>query len=119
MVVLCVSLSATARAGLQADKFAATIVVNSLARAQSSYSGVVADKTAAIGTGTMTIITANERSRLVSLRQNGLKGWHRAGTPEKDPAFILDGASLKKARTACRKTPRHAGCTVCNRPSGY
>ncbi len=48
-------LSATARAGLHADSFAATIVVSQLARAQSSYSAVVADRTAAIGTGTMTL----------------------------------------------------------------
>ena len=48
-------LSATARAGLHADSFAATVVVSQLARAQSSYSGVIADRTAAIGTGTMTL----------------------------------------------------------------
>ncbi len=48
-------LSATARAGLHADSFAATVVVSQLARAQSSYSGIVADRTAAIGTGTMTL----------------------------------------------------------------
>ncbi|WP_137751382.1 flagellar filament capping protein FliD [Sphingopyxis sp. L1A2A] len=48
-------LSATARAGLHADSFAATIIVTQLARAQSSYSAVVADRTAAIGTGTMTL----------------------------------------------------------------
>lgn len=48
-------LNATARAGLHADSFAATIVVTQLARAQSAYSGVVADRTAAIGTGTMTL----------------------------------------------------------------
>ena len=48
-------LGATARAGLYADSFAATVVVNQLARAQSSYSGIVADRTAAIGTGTMTL----------------------------------------------------------------
>lgn len=48
-------LSATARAGIHADSFAATVVVNQLARAQSTYSGVVADRTAAIGTGTMTL----------------------------------------------------------------
>ena len=48
-------LTATARPGLQADSFAATIVVNSLARAQTAYSGVVADRTAAIGTGSMTL----------------------------------------------------------------
>lgn len=48
-------LNATARAGLHADSFAATVVVSQLARAQSTYSGVVADRTAAIGTGTMTL----------------------------------------------------------------
>lgn len=48
-------LSATARAGIHADSFAATVVVSQLARAQSIYSGVVADRTAAIGTGTMTL----------------------------------------------------------------
>lgn len=48
-------LGATARAGLQADSFAATVIVNQLARSQTAYSGVVADKSAAIGTGTMTL----------------------------------------------------------------
>ena len=48
-------LGATARAGLQADSFAATVVVNQLARAQTAYSGIVADREAAIGTGTMTL----------------------------------------------------------------
>ena len=48
-------LGATSRAGLSADSFAATVVVNQLARAQTNYSGVVADKAAAIGTGTMTL----------------------------------------------------------------
>src|SRR3546814_1393043 len=48
-------LGATSRAGLSADSFAATVVVNQLARAQTSYSGVVADKAAAIGAGTMTL----------------------------------------------------------------
>jgi flagellar hook-associated protein 2 len=48
-------LSATARAGIHADSFAATVVVSQLARAQSTYSGVVADRTAAIGIGTMTL----------------------------------------------------------------
>lgn len=48
-------LNATARAGLYADSFAATIIVTQIARAQSAYSGVVADRTAAIGTGTMTL----------------------------------------------------------------
>lgn len=48
-------LSATARAGLNADSFSATVVVNSLARSQTSYSGVVADPKAAIGAGTLTL----------------------------------------------------------------
>ncbi len=48
-------LSATARAGLSADSFSATVVVTSLARAQTAYSGIVADRKAAIGTGTMTL----------------------------------------------------------------
>jgi len=48
-------LGATSRAGQSADSFAATVVVNQLARAQTNYSGVVADRTAAIGTGTMTL----------------------------------------------------------------
>ena len=48
-------LSATARSGLSADSFAATITVSQLARGQTSFSDIVADKTAAIGTGTMTL----------------------------------------------------------------
>lgn len=48
-------LSATARAGLHADSFAATIEVTQLARAQTAYSGIVADREAAIGQGTMTL----------------------------------------------------------------
>lgn len=68
-------LSATAGAGLQADKFAATIVVNSLARAQSSYSGVVADKTAAIGTGTMTLtVNGVAKTITVGATNNSLEG---------------------------------------------
>jgi len=68
-------LSATARAGLQADKFAATIVVNSLARAQSSYSGVVADKTAAIGAGTMTLTVGGvQKTITVGSTNNSLEG---------------------------------------------
>lgn len=48
-------LSATARAGLHADSFSASIEVTQLARAQTAYSGIVADRTAAIGQGTMTL----------------------------------------------------------------
>ena len=48
-------LGVSARAGLQADSFAATVAVNQLARAQTAYSGIVADRAAAIGTGTMTL----------------------------------------------------------------
>lgn len=48
-------LSATARAGLSADGFSATLVVSQLARPQTVYSAIVADKSAAIGQGTMTL----------------------------------------------------------------
>lgn len=48
-------LGLSARAGLQADSFAATVTVSQLARAQTAYSGIVADRTAAIGQGTMTL----------------------------------------------------------------
>ncbi|WP_033074436.1 flagellar filament capping protein FliD [Sphingopyxis sp. MWB1] len=48
-------LSATSRAGVAADSFSATLVVSQLARAQTSYSGVVADRTAPIGQGNMTL----------------------------------------------------------------
>ncbi|WP_260580405.1 flagellar filament capping protein FliD [Sphingopyxis sp. PET50] len=48
-------LGATTRAGLSADSFAATVEVTQLARAQTVYSGIVADKSAAIGQGTMTL----------------------------------------------------------------
>ena len=46
-------LGATARAGMTADSFSATVEVTQLARAQTVYSGIVANKTAAIGQGTM------------------------------------------------------------------
>jgi flagellar hook-associated protein 2 len=48
-------LGATARAGMTADSFSATVEVTQLARAQTVFSGIVADKAAAIGTGTMTL----------------------------------------------------------------
>ena len=48
-------LSATSRAGLSADSFAATVEVTQLARAQTVYSGVVASRTAPVGQGTMTL----------------------------------------------------------------
>src|SRR3546814_8224120 len=48
-------LSATARAGLHADSFAATIEVTQLARAQTAYSAIIADREAAIGQGTLTL----------------------------------------------------------------
>src|SRR3546814_19217377 len=48
-------LSATARAGLHADSFAAPIEVTQLARAQTAYSAIIADREAAIGQGTMTL----------------------------------------------------------------
>ena len=48
-------LGATARAGMTADSFSATVEVTQLARAQTVYSGIVADKSAAIGQGSMTL----------------------------------------------------------------
>lgn len=48
-------LGATARAGLHADSFSATVVVNQLARAQTAFSAIVANRTAPIGQGAMTL----------------------------------------------------------------
>ncbi|WP_077147298.1 flagellar filament capping protein FliD [Sphingopyxis sp. KK2] len=48
-------LGATARAGMTADSFSATVEVTQLARAQTVYSGIVASKSAAIGQGSMTL----------------------------------------------------------------
>jgi flagellar hook-associated protein 2 len=68
-------LSATSRAGLSADSFAATVVVNQLARAQTNYSGVVADRTAAIGTGTMTLTVGGvPRTITINAANNNLGG---------------------------------------------
>ena len=68
-------LSATARAGIHADSFAATVVVNQLARAQSTYSGVVADRTAAIGTGTMTLTVGGVATTItIDAANNSLDG---------------------------------------------
>lgn len=68
-------LGATARAGIYADSFAATVVVNQLARAQSSYSAIVADRTAAIGTGTMTLTVGGVATTLtVDSTNNSLDG---------------------------------------------
>ncbi|WP_439567025.1 flagellar filament capping protein FliD [Sphingopyxis sp.] len=68
-------LSATARAGLHADSFAATVVVSQLARAQSTYSGVVADRTAAIGTGTMTLTVGGVAKTItIGASNNSLDG---------------------------------------------
>ncbi len=68
-------LSATARAGLHADSFAATVSVNQLARAQSSYSAVVADRTAAIGTGTMTLTVGGVATTItIDSTNNSLDG---------------------------------------------
>ncbi|MBJ7441144.1 MAG: flagellar filament capping protein FliD [Sphingopyxis sp.] len=68
-------LSATARAGIHADSFAATVVVSQLARAQSTYSGVVADRTAAIGTGTMTLTVGGVAKTItVDATNNSLDG---------------------------------------------
>ena len=68
-------LSATSRAGISADSFAATVVVNQLARAQTNYSGIVADRTAAIGTGTMTLTVGGVAKTItVDATNNSLDG---------------------------------------------
>ncbi|HEV2600389.1 flagellar filament capping protein FliD [Sphingopyxis sp.] len=68
-------LGATSRAGLSADSFAATVVVNQLARAQTSYSGVVADKAAAIGAGTMTLTVGGVAKTItIGAANNSLDG---------------------------------------------
>ena len=68
-------LGATSRAGLSADSFAATVVVNQLARAQTNYSGVVTDKTAAIGAGTMTLTVGGVAKTItIDATNNSLDG---------------------------------------------
>ena len=68
-------LSATSRAGLSADSFAATVVVNQLARAQTNYSAVVADRTAAVGAGTMTLtVGGTPRTITIDATNNSLDG---------------------------------------------
>lgn len=68
-------LSVTARAGLSADSFSATVVVNSLARAQTAYSGIIADKSAAIGTGTMTLSVGGVNKTItIDATNNSLEG---------------------------------------------
>lgn len=68
-------LGATSRAGLSADSFAATVVVTQLARAQTSYSAVVADKTAAIGAGTMTLTVGGAQKTItIGAANNSLEG---------------------------------------------
>lgn len=72
-------LGATARAGIHADSFAATVVVNQLARAQSAYTGVVADRTAAIGTGTMTLTVGGVAKTItIDAANNNLDGLAKA-----------------------------------------
>ncbi|MGL3820362.1 flagellar filament capping protein FliD [Sphingopyxis sp. R3-92] len=72
-------LGATARAGIHADSFAATVVVNQLARAQSAYTGVVADRTAAIGTGTMTLTVGGVAKTItIDAANNSLDGLAKA-----------------------------------------
>lgn len=48
-------ISVTARSGLNADHINASFVVSQLARAQTNFSAIVADKAAPIGQGTMTL----------------------------------------------------------------
>ncbi|KQZ74120.1 flagellar hook-associated 2-like protein [Sphingopyxis sp. Root214] len=68
-------LGATSRAGLSADSFAATVVVNQLARAQTNYSGLVADRTAAIGAGTMTLTVGGVAKTItIGATNNSLDG---------------------------------------------
>ena len=68
-------LAATSRAGLSADSFAATVVVNQLARAQTNYSGVVSDRTAAIGAGTMTLTVGGVAKTItIGATNNSLDG---------------------------------------------
>lgn len=68
-------LAATARAGLSADSFSATIVIDSLARAQTAYSDIVADKSAAIGTGTMTLsVGGTTKTITIDATNNSLEG---------------------------------------------
>ncbi|MBA3941097.1 MAG: flagellar hook-associated 2-like protein [Sphingopyxis sp.] len=68
-------LTATSRAGLSADSFAATVVVSQLARAQTTYSGVVADHSAAIGTGTMTLTVGGVAKTItIGAANNSLDG---------------------------------------------
>lgn len=68
-------LAATARAGLSADSFSAAIVVDSLARAQTAYSGIVADKSAAIGLGTMTLTVGGTNTTItIDATTNSLEG---------------------------------------------
>jgi flagellar hook-associated protein 2 len=68
-------LGATSRAGLSADSFAATVVVNQLARAQTNYSGIVADKAAAIGAGTMTLTVGGVAKTItIGATNNSLEG---------------------------------------------
>ena len=68
-------LAATSRAGLSADSFAATVVVNQLARAQTNYSGVVSDRSAAIGAGTMTLTVGGVAKTItIGATNNSLDG---------------------------------------------
>ena len=68
-------LGATSRAGLSADSFAATVVVHQLARAQTNYSAVVADRTAAIGAGTMTLTVGGVAKTItIGATNNSLEG---------------------------------------------
>lgn len=69
------SVSVTSRAGLSADSFNATIIVNQLARAQTAYSAIVADKSAAIGEGSMTLSMGGQNiSITIDSSNNSLEG---------------------------------------------
>lgn len=63
-------MTVSARAGMTADSFNATIIVNQLARAQTSVSAVVADRTAPIGQGTMTLAIGDKSFAITINAQN-------------------------------------------------
>jgi len=68
-------LGATARAGMTADSFSATVEVTQLARAQTVYSAIVADKAAAIGQGTMTLTVGGVAKTItIGATNNSLDG---------------------------------------------
>src|SRR3546814_19742640 len=103
-------LGAISRAGLSADSFAATVVVNQLARAQTSYSGVVADKTAAIGAGTMTLTVGGvAKTNTIDAANNslhGIAGAINATGAGVAASFITDRSEDRRVGQGCISTCR-------------